>query len=254
MKNHITDRLDTLVEALGIVLQDVVEEALPLTEQKETELRDLEEVTRIALKRIGQRFLELLVEACRPEETADKVACRCGGTALFERHREGTVITTMDQIELTRAYYLCPECHEGTYPLDERLGFCAGGLSAALQETLALTGIHIPFEAASDLFERLTQVSISDNGVRESTERIGQERLEAEGKLMEAAWDLQSCELPEGPDTLPKRLYGYGWDFRPYGRGMAETQVRELVYNRCATRSAVGGRMGAASGSHQLLW
>ena len=208
MSNHITDRLDTLVEALGTVLQDVVEEALPLTEQKETELRDLEEVTQIAMKRIGRRFLELLVEACRPEETAGKVPCRCGGTALFERHREGTVITTMDQIELTRAYYLCPECHEGTYPLDERLGFCAGGLSAALQETLALTGIHVPFEAASDLFERLTQVSISDNGVRESTERIGQERLEAERRLMEAAWDLEGCELPDGPETLPERLYG----------------------------------------------
>jgi hypothetical protein len=114
----------------------------------------------------------------------------------------------MDQITVTRAYYLCPECHEGTYPLDERLGLCAGGLSAALQEALALTGVHVPFEMASELFERLTQVSISDNGVRESTERIGQERLEAEQASVEAAWDPARFELPEGPEDPPERLYG----------------------------------------------
>jgi hypothetical protein len=206
MKKNTTDDLDTLVGELAAVLREAVEEALPLAQQEKAELRDLEEVVQGTMKQVGRRLLELLVETCRPEERSATIPCRCGGTAKFERHREGTVLTTVGQARVTRAYYLCPECHEGTYPLDERLRFCAGGLSAALQEALAVTGIHVPFEMASELFERLTRVSISDNGVRESTERIGKERLEAEQASVEAAWDL--FELPEGPEDPPERLYG----------------------------------------------
>ncbi len=208
MNKCTTDRLNELIEGVNEVLEEAAEEALPLVEQESTDLRDLEEATTAAMKRVGRRFLELLVEACEPDETDEAVTCRCGGRAEFERHRSGTVITTFDQIEFRRAYHLCPECHKGTYPLDERLGLCAGGLSAALQETLALIGIHVPFETSSELSERLTGVSISDNGVRESTERIGQERLEAEQALVEAAWDPDRLEVPDGPEAAPHRLYG----------------------------------------------
>lgn len=209
MQSHFTtNALNTLTEELVVVLQEALEEALPLTEQEDTDLRDLETATVVAMKRVEQRFLCLLVEACQPAEPAAALPCRCGGTAAYVRRREGTVITLMGQIRVSRAYYLCDDCHEGTYPLDEKLGFCAGAVSAALQEALATTGVHLPFELASDLFERLTQVSISDNGVREATERIGQERLEADDALVKAAWDPQRLEVPEGPSEIPKRLYG----------------------------------------------
>jgi len=208
MSKDTTNHLDALTKELTDVVREAVSEALPLVDQEGAELRDLEEAVQVAMKQVGQRFLELLVEACRPKERSATTPCRCGGTAGFERYREGTILTTTGQTAVKRAYYLCPECHQGTYPLDERLGFCAGGMSAGLQEALALTGIHVPFEMASELFERLTQVSISDNGVRESTERIGQEKLEAEQDLVQAAWDMERLELPDGPEEPPWRLYG----------------------------------------------
>ena len=208
MSKDSTECVSALTNELSDVLEEAVAGVLPLVEQEETELRDLEKACRTAMKKVEERFLTLLMEACRPDEREETVPCRCGGTAEFERHRVGTVITTSGQIEFTRAYYLCPDCHEGTYPLDEHLGLCAGGLSAALQETLALIGIHVPFEMSSELMERLTQVSISDNGVRESTERVGQERREAEQALVDAAWNPDHFELPDGPEKPPTRLYG----------------------------------------------
>ena len=202
MQEHTTNEVKALVEELTEVLEDVLEEALPVTKQEKTDLKELEEVTVAAMKRVGQRFLELLVQACQPTEVAKTIPCRCGGTAEYKRHREGTVITLMGQIRIKRAYHLCPDCRQGTYLLDEKLGFRAGAFSAALQEMLAAIGVQVPsFEAASELFERLTLVSISDNGVREATEGIGQERLEA-------AWDPKRLELPEGPSQPPRRLYG----------------------------------------------
>lgn len=79
---------------------------------------------------------------------------------------------------------------------------------AALQDTLGLTSIHVPFEMSSELLGRLTEVSISDNGVHESTERMGQERLEAGHALVEAASDLDRLKLPDGTEDPPDRLYG----------------------------------------------
>jgi len=208
LTNYSTDILNALTGEMTQVLHDAVEEALPLVDQEDSQLRDLERATIVAMRRVGRQFLRLLIEAARPAEPAETVPCACGETANYVREREGTVITFMGQIEVTRAYYLCGACRSGTYPLDEKLGFRAGALSTALQEAVALVGTHLPFELASDLFERLTQVSISDNGVREATEQIGQERLEADQAQMDAAWDPQRQELPEGPTEVPDRLYG----------------------------------------------
>lgn len=206
MHKDTTIELDTLSNGLTALLEGALEEALPLTESADTDLKDLEEATLAAMQQIGQRFLKILIEACQSGEPEEEIECRCGGTAEYVRQREGTVITLVGQIRVWRSYYLCERCHEGTYPLDEQLGFRAGALSAALEEALALVGGHIPFELASDLVERLTRVSISDNGVRQATERIGQERLDADTAQVEAAWE--DYDLPEAPANAPKRLYG----------------------------------------------
>ena len=206
--NYSTDVLNTLTGEMTQVLQDAVAQALPLVDQEDSQLGDLERATIVAMKQVGQQFLRLLIEAARPDEPAETISCECGGTAAFVREREGTIITFMGQIKTTRAYYLCGDCRSGIYPLDEKLGFRAGGLSTALQEAVALIGTHLPFELASDLFERLTQVSVSDNGVREATEQIGQERLDTDQAWMDAAWDPQGQKLPEGPEEAPDRLYG----------------------------------------------
>jgi len=206
--NSTTDTRKMLAEDLLNVVEDAVTEAVSLTEQQDVQLRDLERVTLTALKRIGQQLLQGLVEACQPAEPEASVPCRCGGAATYVRQRTGTVLTWVEQIQVTRAYYLCATCRRGTCPLDEQLGFRAGALSADLQEAVALVGVHLPFEVASDLFERLTHVSLSDNAVRQATEQIGQERLDADEATVSAAWHPRRLELPAGPAEAPERLYG----------------------------------------------
>lgn len=209
MHNYLnTDELSMLADKAGQVFRESLEEAMELAVREEATLQELEVTTVRGMKRIGQRFLQILIEACRNQEPRRQMACRCGGQAVYQREREGTTITMMGQVRFVRAYYLCEACSEGTYPLDEQLGICAGGFSAALQEALAVVGVHIPFELASDVFERLTQVSISDNGVRGATEQIGQEKLEADAARVTATWEADSSGLPQGPAEVPRRLYG----------------------------------------------
>jgi hypothetical protein len=105
---HTTVELDTLTDGMSALL----EEALPLTESAETDLRELEEATLAAMQQIGRRFLRILIEACQTGQPAE-IECRCGGTAAYVRQREGTVITLLGQIRVRRAYYLCEPCREG---------------------------------------------------------------------------------------------------------------------------------------------
>ena len=118
------------------------------------------------------------------------------------------MITWFGQVEVKRSYYLCPACQQGTYPLDEQLGMRAGSLSKALQEDAALLGVHLPFEEGSQVLERLTPVTLSDNAIRMATEQIGQERATQDRQLVAAAWNPEGVELPAGPPQPPQRLYG----------------------------------------------
>lgn len=84
----------------------------------------------------------------------------------------------------------------------------AGSLSKALQEDAAMLGVHLPFEEGSQVLERLTPVTLSDNAIRMATEQIGQERATQDRQLVAAAWNPEGVELPTGPQQPPQRLYG----------------------------------------------
>lgn len=66
MQHHNAKAVNALVEERGHVLQDDLAEDSPLTEQEDTQLRDLEQATVVAMKQVGQQFLLFLIGACRP--------------------------------------------------------------------------------------------------------------------------------------------------------------------------------------------
>lgn len=125
---------DRLTADFMRVMRTTLIESLREAEREEVCLRDLERVTRQAMQQLGQRYLELLMETCQPAEPPRERQCRCGARTEYVQKRTGTVTTWLGQVVAEQAYHLCPTCGHGTYPLDEQLGFRAGGLSASLQE------------------------------------------------------------------------------------------------------------------------
>ena len=208
MTQDTTQSLDRLTAKLTAVVRDTLETGLAETEKEDVRLEDLERVTRQAIQQIGKQYLQLLMATCRPSDLPARILCRCGGQAEYVRERAGTVISWLGQVEVKRGYYLCSRCHHGTYPLDEQLGFRAGGLSKSLQEGAAMLGVHLPFEEGSEVFERLTQVALSDNAIRMATEQIGRERAKMDTQQVDAAWDAEEVALPSDPPDPPQRLYG----------------------------------------------
>jgi len=192
---------------VGEIVVDLIEKQVESEEVwtlKEKEVAILRAITEV-----GNELLSGLLQLHETPYVADAVPCHCGGQADYQRQREGGVQTIVGEVRVKRAYYLCPDCHQGRYPLDEELEFCAGGLSAGLEESAALAGVVEPFASAAELLARLlwTGVKLSHNRVRGATEDMGQTLAKAEDELVERVFESDKRGLPEAPEQGPKRLY-----------------------------------------------
>jgi hypothetical protein len=192
-------------------VQEIIRDSIKKqVESEETwTLKDKEVAVLRAITEVGNDLLSGLLQLHETPYVADAVPCQCGGQATYQRQREGGVQTIVGEVRLKRAYYLCPDCHHGRYPLDEELAFYPGGLSAGLEESAALAGVVEPFASAADLLARLlwTGVKLSHNRVREATENMGQALAQTEDEWVQRTFDSDGSGLPEAPEQGPTRLY-----------------------------------------------
>lgn len=202
-------------------------------------LADLEQAVLQALKTVGNGLLAGLCGLYVPKYVEPTTACGCGEAAVYQRLREGETQTVLGEVKLKRPYYLCSTCHQGRCPLDAALGFCAGGMSAGLQEVLALLGVQFPFEEAVQMLAQLTLVQVSPNTCRKASEEVGRLLLEQEQAAVAAAWDGQHPSLPPVSEAIQGDFYismdgvtvhlaGEGW----------KNQWLGAVYTTQATTSA----------------
>jgi hypothetical protein len=200
-------------------------------------LAELEQVVLQGVKEVGNALLAGLCQLMTPRYPAAQVACDCGESAVYQRQRSGQTKTLLGTITLPRAYYLCPHCHRGHCPLDEQLGFCAGGMSAGLDELLALMGAQCPFAEAAQLVGKLTLVAVCANGCRAATEQLGQLIDEAEAAEMARVW---AGEQPRAAPAVavPMRLYSSmdGTSVHIEEEGFCEIRLG-AVYTTQPTRS-----------------
>jgi hypothetical protein len=170
-------------------------------------LSDMERRIRAALLQLGQFLLGawlLLQEGIYPDS---EIKCRCGGKAHYQCRREGQLITLLGRVSYKRAYYLCPQCHQGTYPLDERLGLRPGEMSAEVESLLGMTGASVTFAKGSKLFEHLTLVALSPQSMDTATQKMGAEVVRLEQEWKQASEDGLALRKQERA-VKEGRLYG----------------------------------------------
>jgi hypothetical protein len=159
----------------------------------------LEEMEKAVLEEVhgfGNVMLKSLVEVRDEAYPAATIGCDCGAKAHYQRKRRGQCKTLLGTIAVKRAYYLCKNCHRGSYPLDKQLGFCAGSISAGLDELLALLGCQFSFAHSAEMVKRLTLVEVSPNRCRRSTEALGQLVAADEEQMRQQVWEHATLELP----------------------------------------------------------
>lgn len=172
-------------------------------------LSEMEQRVRQVVLEMGRVALERWLQGMAERYPEPVICCRhCGEEAYYVRKREGQLRTILGVIRYRRAYYLCPHCQQGTYPLDEELGLRPNGMSAELERLAGMMGVQMPFAQGSQVFAELTLTPLSDQALDKAAQAYGEE-VERE----EATWQAES----EGADALllreretspPLRLYG----------------------------------------------
>lgn len=174
----------------------------------EITLTAIEQTTRVLLQEVGRQTVENTLKTMNPPYPEPRTACSCGAEAAYVRRRPARLHTLFGKLQVTRAYYLCATCHQGTYPLDKKLGLRPNGLSAELARLAAMTGVQLPFGAGRDLLEALTLVSVSDQALGKATRQVGEKVVAQEEMWQASATDESFLRQRQRDRRRPLRLYG----------------------------------------------
>jgi hypothetical protein len=226
LSSMMTEQLTTLTRTLS-----------DWTASEPRSLGELEQQVLRTIKDLGAALLSGLAQLAVPAYPAPTTPCSCGQSASDPRLRPATVKTVLGTIRISRPYYSCPACHHGTAPLDQQLGICAGGISAGLDELLALLGAREDsFAAAAAVLEQLTLVRVCPNTVRASTEELGQCLAAHEQHLLATA--QASSSEPPLRQPPAARMYISMDGVQVHIRGAAWKEMKlGSVYSTCERRT-----------------
>jgi len=172
-------------------------------------LKQMESQLRVWMQRLGGLLLWLWLQWLSREYKQAMTKCPyCGEIAKYERERAGVLHTMFGRINYKRSYYGCETCHQGHYPLDDKLGLRPNAMSAELERLAARVGVQMPFGKASDLFEELTLVSLSDQSIGKAAQTYGQVVEGIEKELYQQTQDSQVMVERDRQAVRPLRMYG----------------------------------------------
>ena len=137
-------------------------------------LSEMETALKQMTHELGSKILGQWLEAQEKKYTDECKPCvHCGAEASDIRRRQGMSITLQGRVYYRRTYYACSSCHQGFYPLDERLGIEAGQMSTEVVQLAALFGIEDAFGTCHDFLKRATLLELSPNSMRKASQMVG---------------------------------------------------------------------------------
>ncbi len=156
------------------------------TLEKGQHVGEIEQGMRELLQEVGRQSLQMILDA-QGEPQEREIPCDCGGTLHYVARRPATVITVFGRVTYKRAYYSGCRCGKGKAPLDEELGLKPGAVTIGLSNLLSLAGIQFSFEESCAWLKEFLLFEVSENTVRQETERMGELMT-----TMEREWIAQS--------------------------------------------------------------
>jgi len=105
------------------------------------------------MHRAGAVLLSLVLSQGQP--AASSVACGCGQQAHYHSQRKRRLLTALGEAEIERAYYYCPQCHQGQCPRDRELNIADTDYSPGVRRMLAAVGGETSFDRGRAQLELL---------------------------------------------------------------------------------------------------
>jgi hypothetical protein len=156
---------------------------------------------RAALHQAGAAALNHLLCFAEPAAEQRTIPCSCGHQARYRELRSRTVLTALGEVELTRPWYLCPQCHQGQFPADRELDIENTSFSPGVRRMQALVGQEVPFDHGREQMKLLAGLEVTAKSVERGAETIGADIAHREQEEIERAVQL---DLPiNGGEPVP---------------------------------------------------
>jgi hypothetical protein len=146
---------------------------------KEVEGKGFEELSEL-LRRAGQTvtgaiLAEVLKSRGAQAQAAHTHICAGCGRSLTRQPKlqRRTLESLHGEVEIERPYFYCKQCRKGYYPFDEELELAPERKQYDLQRAAAELFTEVPFERASQLFERLTGIQMGAHCQQEVAAKLG---------------------------------------------------------------------------------
>jgi len=166
-----------------------------------TDLEAIETAVRSTVHQAGAAALTALLQFPAPAADTRTLPCSCGQAAHYGGLRSKPVLTVVGRVEVSRPYYLCPDCHAGQFPADGELDIQNTEFSPGVRRMQALVGQEAPFDHGREQMKVLAGLQVTAQSVERTAEGIGAEVAQREQKEMQKALQL---DLPvAGGEPLP---------------------------------------------------
>lgn len=152
------------------------------------DLEAVEMMVRSAMHQAGASALNKLLQFPDPDQRA--IPCPCGQQAIYRELRSKTVLTAVGTVEVSRPYYLCPNCHEGQFPTDQELDIVHTEFSPGVRRMPALVGQQASFDHGREQMKLLAGLDVPTKSVERVAESIGQDIARQQQQEMDCAGQL----------------------------------------------------------------
>jgi hypothetical protein len=178
-------------------------------------------LVRSAMHQAGATALTELLRVPVPDQRT--IPCPCGQQARYRELRSKTVLTAVGTVEMSRPWYLCPQCHQGQFPADHELDIVNTQFSPGVRRMQALVGQDAAFDRGREQMKLLAGLEVTTKSVERVAEGIGADIARCEQQEIERAVQL---DLPiivgEPVPILYLQMDGTGvpvtkWDEEGFG-------------------------------------
>ena len=137
------------------------------------DLEAIEMAARSVVHQAAAAALSRLLQFPVPAAGQRTVACPCGKQARYCELRSKSILTAVGQVEISRPYYLCPDCHGGQFPADAELDVENTEFSPGVRRMQAIVGQDAPFDHGREQMKLLAGLEVTTKSVERAAEVIG---------------------------------------------------------------------------------
>jgi hypothetical protein len=157
------------------------------------DLEAIEMLVRESMHRAGAMTVQRLL--CKPGSPVSHVPCSCGELARYHETRRKQILTMLGHVVYQRAYYLCPNCHQGQSPRDQELNVVGTECSPGVRRMMAVVGSESSFDGGRQQLQLLAGLEVTTKAVERHAEAIGADIAAREGAKRDRVVQLEFPDI-----------------------------------------------------------